>query len=300
MELNKGGLMRHFLMLFFSCALFLSSTAVFAEAKDATILLAFGTSDPEAKQSLDAIGAAYKKRGKDVMWVYSSNIIRKKLNDQGEEVFSIDEALDEAHKRGYKNLEIQSLHVAPAEEYMKVNRLIARSMERNPDRFDSVVFGQPLLMSKKDLDITVAAVQKVLAQKRKPGEAVVLMGHGNNRGTGDILFVGVNQAFQSVDPLIWVANVEGATPFTRMPALLKEAGVKKVWLMPLMIVAGDHAKNDMAGPEADSWTTILKKEGFQVESIVQGLGGLEEIQNLFIEHTDNAYDDIKNGTIITK
>lgn len=267
-------------------------------AKDATILLAFGTSDPEAKKALDSIGKAYEKRGDKVLWVYSSNIIREKLKSQGKPVFSIGEALDEAAMRGYKNITIQSLHVAPAEEYMKVNRLIARSMEKNPNRFESVVFGHALLMSAKDLQDTITAVMNAIPQNRKADEAVILMGHGNNRGTGDLILMTANAEFQKIDPLIWLANVEGTLPFDRLLPQLKEAKVKRVWLMPFMIVAGDHAKNDMAGPEADSWNNILTTQGYDVKSIVSGMGELEGIQNIFLRHSDETVDDIMNGTII--
>ncbi len=265
---------------------------------DLTILLAFGTSDPQARSSLQAIENAYKKRGTDTVMVFSSNIIRKKLQGQGETIYSIDEALDMAADKGYKRIEIQSLHVAPAEEYMKVNRLIARSMERNPNRFDSVVFGHPLLMSEDDLERSVDAVISSLPKERKENEAVIFMGHGNHRGTGDIVLKAVNYQMQEEDDLIWLANVEGALPFDRLLPILKQNKVKKVWLQPFMIVAGDHAKNDMASSEPDSWKSILEKNGFEVETIISGMGHLEEIQEIFMEHTTNTYDDIMNGTIL--
>ncbi len=307
---GKGRYMKKILILLL-CLVFMAQSAYAHNhghgqerpTADLTILLAFGTSDPEAEKSLQAIEDAYKKRaenyGGHTMMVFSSNIIRKKLREQGKTVYSIDEALDMAAKKGYKNLEIQSLHVAPAEEYMKVNRLIARSMERNPNRFESVFFGHPLLMSEKDLELSVDAVINDLPKERQKNEAVIFMGHGNNRGTGDILLKSVNTQMQSVDPLIWLANVEGALPFDRILPLLAEKNVKKVWLAPFMIVAGDHAKNDMAGSEADSWKSILTQNGYQVETLVKGMGHNKTIQNIFIDHTDHAYDDIMNGTILS-
>ncbi len=293
------------LLCLFVCLIFMAQSANLANAKehkrpkaDLTILLAFGTSDAEAQKSLYAIENAYKKRGNDTMMTFSSNIIRKKLKSQGQTIYSIEEALDEAFKKGYKNLEIQSLHVAPAEEYMKINRLIARSMERNPKRFNSVYFGHPLLMSEKDLEKAVNAVINSLPKERKNDEAVVFMGHGNNRGTGDILLKAVNTQMQDTDKLIWLANVEGALPFDRLLPILKEKNIKKVWLKPFMIVAGDHAKNDMAGDEDDSWKSILLKNGFEVECIIEGMGHDKGIQDIYIEHTDNTYDDIMNGIIL--
>ncbi len=292
-------------LCFVACLLLLAQSIVLVNAAelsrpkaDLTILLAFGTSDQEAQKSLQAIEDAYKKRGIHTMMTYSSNIIRKKLAGAGKTIYSITEALDVAAKKGYKNIEIQSLHVAPAEEYMKINRLIARSMEKYPKRFESVYFGHPLLMSEHDLEKTVAAVINDLPKERKASEAVIFMGHGNNRGTGDILLKAVNNEMQSKDAFIWLANVEGALPFERLLPILKAQNVKKVWLKPFMIVAGDHAKNDMAGSEADSWKSILLKNGYEVEAIVEGMGHNKAIQDIFVQHTENSYDNIMDGTIL--
>ena len=100
-----------------------------ALAKELTILTAFGTSDMEAGKSLTAIKTAYEKNGDTVIWAYSSNIIRAKLNKEKQVVYSVTEALDFAAENGYKDVKIQSLHVVPAEEYMKICRLISRYME---------------------------------------------------------------------------------------------------------------------------------------------------------------------------
>lgn len=268
-------------------------------AKELTILAAFGTSDEEASKSLAAIKTAYEKKGDTVIWAYSSNIIRAKLNKEKQVVYSITEALDYACKNGYKDVKIQSLHVVPAEEYMKICRLISRYMEIHSNNFDSVIMGHPLLSSKQDLDKTIDVVLSALPQERTQNDAVILMGHGNDRGTGDLSLLATASAFHKADPKCWLATVEGALAFENILAELKQTKAQKVWLMPFMIVAGDHAKNDMAGDEKDSWKSILTQNGYEVHTILDGLGSLAGIQEIFMEHTKNSHDNIKDGTIIS-
>ncbi len=282
----------------FSFSLLLSNpTGSFA--KELTILAGFGTSDEEAAKSLAAIQSAYEKKGSTLIWAYSSNIIRKKLNKEKQVVYSITEALDYAGKNGFKDVKIQSLHVVPAEEYMKICRLISRYMEINGKNFNSVTMGHPLLSSKQDLDKTIQIVLSALPKERTANDAVILMGHGNDRGTGDLSLLAAACEFHKADPMSWLATVEGALAFENVLAELKQTKAKKVWLMPFMIVAGDHAKNDMAGNDEDSWKTILIKNGFEVHTVLDGLGSLAGIQEIFIEHTENSHDNIKDGTIIS-
>lgn len=288
-----------------SAGLVLASLGLFfcpqnLSAKELTVLAAFGTSDKEAQKSLDAIKSAYEKQGDEVIWAYSSNIIRAKLNKEKQVVYSVTEALDYARKNGYKDLKIQSLHVVPAEEYMKICRLISRYMEVNGEHFDSAVMGHPLLSSYADLEQTIETVLSAVPKERTAKDAVILMGHGNDRGTGDLSLLAAAGAFHKADPKVWLATVEGALGFDKVLAELKKTGCKKVWLMPFMIVAGDHAKNDMAGNEEDSWKSMLENSGYEVHTVLDGLGSLDGIQQIFLEHTKNSHDNIKDGTIISK
>ncbi len=269
-------------------------------AKELTMLAAFGTSDEEAAESLHALQSAYEKQGDTVIWAYSSNIIRAKLNKEKHVVYSVTEALDFAAENGYKDIKIQSLHVVPAEEYMKICRLISRYMESKGENFNSVTMGHPLLSSKQDLDKTIEAVFSALPKERAKEDALILMGHGNDRGTGDLSLLAAAYAFHSADPMVWLATVEGTLAFDNVLAELRQTKAKKVWLMPFMIVAGDHAKNDMAGEEEDSWKSMLMKNGYEVHAVLNGLGSIPKIQTLFIEHTANSHDNIKDGTIISR
>ncbi len=284
--------MKRFCLLVFTCAL-LAASPVFAQ--NGTLLVMFGTTVPGAKVALDAIEADYQKAyGKSglVTVAYTSEIIRKKLKKQGKPVFSVEEALNHMAGKGVTELTVQSFHVAPAAEFMETERMMVKNIVNNPNRFKTAKLGDPLLVSKKDMDETVKVVLSTIPKERKSDEAVLLMGHGNNHGPGDLVLLATANAFNTADKNVHLACVEGALTFDDVLAKLKVDKVKTVWLMPFMIVAGDHAVNDLVGPEDDSWASMLKKEGFNVRQKVQGLGEIQGIRNIYLRHTADAYLDL--------
>lgn len=292
--------MQRVFILFLLCIGLLSgavpvTAAQTAAPRKAVLLAAFGTSVPAAKVALDAIGQDYARRGEPVVWAYTSDIIRRKLEKQGKPTLSVSAAMDEAARMGVTELRIQSLHLAPAEEFHQMERIVVKNLMRHPGRFRSVILGHPLLESKRDMDEVVDAVLTELPKERKADEAVVLMGHGNEHGPGDLTLYAVNAAFQARDKLVWVASVEGYAAFDDALERLKAAGVKRVWLQPLMIVAGDHAVNDMSGPDEDSWVSRLKAAGMDPRPVLKGLGELQGVRKVFLRHTDASADDLING-----
>lgn len=279
------------------CCLLLASSAFAAGEKEkkATLLVAFGTSMASALPALNAIEAAYTQQGDTVLWAYTSDIIRRKLAKEGKTVLSVNAALNKAAVMGITELRVQSLHVAPAEEYNQLERMIVKNLTQHPGRFKKVLLGYPLLVSAQDLQEVVDAVLTALPKERKADEAVVLMGHGNDRGPGDLILAATHTAFHAKDSRVWLATVEGALSFDHVLPQLKAAGVKKVWLQPFMIVAGDHANNDLAGTEADSWASRIKAAGMVPVPHLKGLGELAGIHKVFLRHTSTSVDDMANS-----
>lgn len=277
--------MKRFFVAALLCCL-LSAASVWA--KEGTLLVAFGTSVSSARPAIDAIVAEYKEKTTGpVLLAFTSDIIRKKLTAAGEPVLSVNAALNELAAQGVDEVRVQSLHVAPAEEYSQLERMIVRHVTRKPGVFTSVKVGYPLLVSERDLDTVVSVVLAALPQRRK-GDAVVLMGHGNDRGPGDLTLAAAATAFHKADPLVWLATVEGANSFDEVLPQLKAAGVKRVWLQPFMLVAGDHARNDLAGPEDDSWASRIRAAGMTPVPHLVGLGQIAGIRELFLDHSRHA------------
>lgn len=269
--------------------------AVPAFAKSGTLLVAFGTSMESARPAIDGIEQSYTQR-KDgpVLLAFTSDIIRNKLAREGKPVLSVNAAMHEMAKLGVTDLRIQSLHIAPAEEYSQLERMVVKNITKNPGTFKTVKVGYPLLVSEKDLDDVVKVVLASLPADRKPGDAVVLMGHGNDRGPGDLIMAATAAAFHRADPHVWLATVEGANSFDNVLPQLKASGAKRVFLQPFMIVAGDHANNDLAGPDEDSWASRIKAAGMRPVPHLKGLGQLQGIRDIFLSHTDNAVIDLAN------
>ena len=262
--------------------------------KEGVLLVAFGTSVPEALPSFKAVDASFKAAFPDtpVVWSYTSQSIRKKLAKQGKPVGGISDGLAALAKAGVKVVRVQSLHVMPGEEFTELERAVLLDIQKHPGRFEAVYLGRPLLESHKDALSVAKAVLADMGDKRRKGEAVVLMGHGQAHGRADLVFEGTRATFKESDPLVFMATVEGARGIDDLLAELKAHKIKKVWMQPLMVVAGDHARNDLAGDEEDSWASKLKAAGFKVEANLKGLGEVPGVRALFVDHAKQNVDDL--------
>lgn len=281
--------MKRFFVAVLLCCLL---SAASAWAKGGMLLVAFGTSVDKARPAIDAVVKTCGAQADGpVLLAFTSDIIRKKLAAAGENVPSVNAALRQLADQGVDEVLVQSLHIAPAEEYSQLERMIVRFVTKNPGVFKSVKVGYPLLVSENDLNTVVSVVLDALPERRR-GDAVVLMGHGNDRGPGDLVLAAAATAFHKADPLVWLATVEGSNSFDRILPQLRAAGVKRVWLQPFMLVAGDHAVNDLAGPEEDSWASRIRAEGMTPLPHLVGLGEIEGIRRLFLEHARHAVIDL--------
>ncbi len=289
--LDKEYGMKKLAFFILACILF---TAAPAFARTGILLVAFGTSMDEARPAISAIEKDYKALQQPVFLAFTSDIIRNKLAKEGKPVLSVNSAMDRMAKDGITELLIQSLHVAPAEEYAQLERMVVKNIVSQPGRFKSVKVGYPLLVSSRDLDTVVDAVLRDLPKERRSDDAVVLMGHGNDRGPGDLTLAAAAAAFHARDPRVWLATVEGANSFERILKEVKASGAKRVWLQPFMIVAGDHAINDLAGPEEDSWASVIKAHGMTPLPNLKGLGQIKGVRDVFLSHSKNAVIDLVN------
>lgn len=259
------------------------------EKKVAILLTAFGTSIPEAQAVFHNVEKMAKERfpDKEIRWAYTSSIIRKKLASQGQILHSPETALAQLMEDGYTHVAVLSLHFIPGEEFhgLVTN---ARLFEQMVGGFDRVVVARPLLSSYDDFKRVVEAVMAHMPKSRKPEDAVLLMGHGSEKHPADAIYAAVDGEFKKKDPLIFVATVEGHPSLDDVIPALKKSKVKKVFLMPFMSVAGDHARNDMAGDNPDSWKSILTREGYEVIPVLEGMAGYPEIVTIWLDHLEEA------------
>jgi len=263
------------------------------EMKKGILLVAFGTSEASAKVSFQNIEAKVKEAfpGVDVVWAYTSHIIRHKLAKQGEMILSPAQALAKMMDEGYTHVAVQSLHTIPGEEYHDLTMTV-NGFRAMPGGFDRLILGFPMLGAQDTVAKAVDAVIATIPKARKANEAVVLMGHGTHH-PGNIYYSAMNWQLQQKDPNIIMGTVEGYPDLGDVIAWLKEKKTGRVWLMPFMSVAGDHAKNDMAGDEEDSWKSQLTKEGFSCQTVLKGTAEYDAFVDIWVGQLAKAMGHFK-------
>lgn len=259
-------------------------TAVNDAQKPVLLVVSFGTSYNDSREvTIGAIEKALQDANPDyeVRRAFTSQIIIDKLKERDNlEIDNVQEAMDRLVADGVKNVVIQPTHVMSGFEYDDV----VKEINKYADKFDSMKIGSTLLATDKDYDTLISVLTEETAEYNKEGTAIIYMGHGTEHESNatyaklqeKITAAGYNNYF--------IGTVEATPSLEDVIASAKEYGAKKVVLLPLMIVAGDHANNDMAGDEDDSWKTAFEKEGFEVECVLKGLGQYKGVQDMIVDH----------------
>lgn len=267
--------------------------------KKAILVVSFGTTHEDTRKvTIDAIEEKIKNtfEGYDIRRAFTSHIILKVLKNRDNlNVDTPEEALEKLKNEGYEEVIVQPLHVIPGVEFDYINNVV--DLYKKSKAFEKIVVGRPLICFKgeedhvpDDYSIMVDALSTQLTQMTKEG-TIILMGHGTNHIANAVYccFESVlrDRGFKNVH----VATVEGYPTLDRVIPNITQDVEEEVILMPLMLVAGDHAKNDMAGEDEDSWKSILEAKGFKVKIHLHGLGETNEIQDIYIQHIK----DVING-----
>ncbi|MBI5522252.1 MAG: sirohydrochlorin cobaltochelatase [Desulfarculus sp.] len=256
--------------------------------KNAILLVTFGTSVEPAAKVFAKIEAATRARfpGVEVRWAFTAKKIRQKLAARGQITLSPAQALANLTEDGFDRVVMQSLHIIPGEEFEGL-RDIASRWEGMPKGLKQVELGLPLLDSGQDRLRTAKAMLAHVPKERVPGEALVFMGHGSPH-PANAIYGTMADLLQNMDPNAFLATKEGTPEFESVQRELIAKGVKKAWLIPLMSVAGDHAHNDMAGKEADSWASMLGKAGIASQPVMRGMAEYPEIVDIWMDHLQVA------------
>ncbi len=263
------------------------------EMKKGILLVAFGSSIPEAQVSFDNIDKRVKQDFPDtpVFWAYTSSIIRNKLAKEGKILDSVPMALARMTDQGFTHVAIQSLHTILGEEFHDLANT-AKAFEGLPDGIEKIIISPPLLSSSKDMEDVTHAILKNIPAARKKTDAVLLMGHGTPHPV-NAFYAALMFHLQRKDPHVFVGTVEGSPDINDIIPMLKEKKVKKIFLLPFMSVAGDHARNDLAGDEEDSWKSILTKQGFECDITLKGTAKYDNMLDIWAGHLKQAMDHLK-------
>ena len=242
------------------------------EPKKALAAVFFGSTVPRAREAYRKITAELEKSfpGVPVFQAYISEIVRKRI---GYTVPSLPELLKHLQLEGYTSVDILAGLLSPGEEYHRLLRDVSGFARSLSCRVSPVPFSS-LERMREFFDRTAAS----LPPERRLDEDVLFMGHGNPDGRSDFIYMTAAQELAKIDRRFHLACVEGAPG---LDEVLPDLNSKKVWLVPFMLVAGDHALNDMAGEEEGSWRSRLEAKNFRCECVLRGLGEAEAVASLF-------------------
>lgn len=260
--------------------------------KRAIVVAAFGTTVPEAapaiRKMVTRIKAAYP--GVPVSLCYTAAMIRHKLAKQGQTIPSPAEALAALPDQGVTDVALVSLQTIPGHEYNDLLKL-AEAFSGLPKGLSHVAVSAPLLFSREDFPKTAKALLASAPKERKPGEALVFVGHGTDH-PANMAYPALQYTLWRLDPNAFVTTVEGTPSFDDVVAELAKRGIKKAYLVPLFAVAGDHAHNDMAGKEPDSLASVLTKAGVSVVPVFSGNGDRDAVAAIWMDHLKTTFDGL--------
>ncbi|TCL36566.1 sirohydrochlorin cobaltochelatase [Anaerospora hongkongensis] len=265
--------------------------------KKAILVVSFGSTYEETrKKNIEStenkIRSAFP--GYDVFRAFTSRMVIRRLAERdGLQVDTEKQALERLQAAGYQEVYVQPLHIVAGEEYDKVKRIVAAYAHAKEKAFERIAIGRPLLYymgQEEQPDDYLAVIEAVKSQLGKPdnSEALVFMGHGGVHPANAAYAVLQMKLEQAGFAHSYVYTVEGFPSFESVREKLQKQKVRKVKLMPFMLVAGDHANNDMAGDEPDSAKSQLLAAGFEVETQLTGLGENAAIQELYVQHLKDA------------
>lgn len=261
-------------------------------AKPVILTVSFGTSYNDSREKTigaveKAIADAYPDH--EVRRAFTSQIVIDIIKERdGIETDNVEEAFDRLVSDGVKEVVVQPTHVMSGYEYDD----LAAAAESYKDKFDKIAMGAPLLTADEDYTSLVNALTAETKEYDNGETAIVFMGHGTEHEANSA-YTKLQDTFTSAGAdNYFIGTVESEPTLDDVIAAVKEKGYKKVVLEPLMVVAGDHANNDMAGDDDGSWKTAFEAEGFEVECVLKGLGEIEDIQKIYVSHAGGAIDSL--------
>ena len=258
------------------------------------LVLSFGTSFNDSRRLTigaveDAIDEALPEEW-SVRRGFTANIVIDHVESRdGIHIDDINEALDRAVDNGVRNLVVQPTHLMNGIEYDEIMGKLAEYA----DAFEHVAVGEPLLTSDEDFDKVADAIVEATKEYDDGETAICFMGHGTEAES--------NQVYQKMQDVLtgkgmehyYVGTVEASPSLDDVLAAVQAGEYKRVVLRPLMVVAGDHANNDMAGDEEGTWKTAFEGAGYEVVTVLEGLGQIPAVQELYVAHAQAAVDSLQ-------
>ena len=256
------------------------------------LVVSFGTSFNDSRRlTIGAIENDLEAAFPDwsVRRAFTSQIIIDHVQRRdGVTIDNVKEALDRAADNGVKELVVQPTHLMNGLEYHD----LVDEVSDYADAFEKVTIGEPLLRTKADFNTLTEAITAATKEYDDGETAICFMGHGTEAESNGVYAV-MQQTLNALGfDHYYIGTVEATPSLDDVVAAVEQGSYKRVVLQPLMVVAGDHANNDMAGDEEDSWKSVFASKGYEVECVLQGLGENEAVRQLYVAHAQAAVDSL--------
>ena len=258
--------------------------------KKGLIVVSFGTTVSEAEEAIRKVEGRLRNFCDDRFFLraFTSRIICRKLRSEGRAVLSPEEALEKLAEENVSDVIVMPTHILPGDEYEKLCRIT----DRYRPGFSALRIGKPLITDRKDLFAVANCVRDHYREDLAGEEALLLMGHGTQHIAG-MTYAAMQTSFRLMgENRFYVGTVEGWPDLDDCIRQLKEAGYHTVHLAPLMLVAGDHARNDMAGEDEGSWKNRLQSEGVEVVCHLEGIGAWDSIGKCYQMHLEQIMEEL--------
>lgn len=255
--------------------------------KKAILLAAYGAGGAEGIRRLGNLEKKVRSLFPEssIRWAFTSPLMRSRFTAAGKKTDSVTKALCRMGFERFTSVTVQSLHIIPGLEYRDL--LAELEAARACGAPAEIRVGLPLLGSEDDIKKAAAAIAASAPPERKPDEALLWVGHGT-RHSGSLSYSALTEAAQVIDPNIHIGTLSGEQGFAETITPLKKAGIKKVWLMPLLSVIGKHARDDLAGDAPDSCKSLLTEEGMECEAVLRGAIEYDAFVDIWLEHLRDA------------
>ncbi len=254
------------------------------QPKPVLLVVSFGTSFADAREKNitaieDALAVSFPEY--EVRRAFTSGMIRRKLRERdGIAIDSVSEAMERLVRDGVQQVVVQPTHVMGGKEYDEM----AQDVRAYEGRFASLKIGRALLSDDQDLDALIAVMFSADAAMVPSDTALVYMGHGTDHEANRVYARLQEKLLSAGRQNIFIGTVEAAPTVADVLSRMRRGAFRRAVLLPLMIVAGDHATNDMAGDEEGSWKRIFQRAGYETECVLRGLGECPAIWQMIVAH----------------
>jgi len=271
-----------------------SGSSAAPAAKPVILVTSFGTSFADSRHITigaieDDIREAFPDY--DVRRAFTAQIIIDHIEkDTGRHIDNFEEAMDKLVAEGVDTVIVQPTHLMDGFEYTDIKDSIEKNYK---DKIAKIALGEPLLVNEADQKAVAEAIKAAMTKYEDDDTAICLMGHGTE-AESNAIYATMQKVFDDLGyKNYFVATVEASPTFDDVAKAAKDAGYKKAVLRPMMVVAGDHANNDMADDsDPESFAAIMKEAGFEVKSVIEGLGQLVDVDEIYVAHVQAAIDSL--------